>query len=402
MTLRGRWALVLAAAAYLAARAFGSKPLYPVAVGLALTVLVAWVWVRAFGGSLQLRRNLGRLDHVEGDDVRVELSLAHDSRVPLPSVSLVEKIGKLGLSETPLARGRGALRADYELRSLKRGRYPFEETRAVFEDPFGLDRMEVPVSAPGALLVYPRLVELERLFSESGAHAQDGRRLLLRRPSGFDFHSVREYEEGESLRRVHWPSTAKTGQLMVKELEDAPRDEIAVLLDADARAVVGESFEVQVRAAGSILRAHARQARRAVLVVNSTQREVQRVHSYDGDWRRALDVLAAVEPTATASASALLAEESGAAARALELTVVTAGLGDALVQRIVQRALSRRSSAVVFVDAATFNGRGAEPATKAALLRLAAAGVPIAVVRRGDDLATALGAPAHTREAAYA
>src|SRR5205085_5112222 len=111
---------------------------------------------------------------------------------------------------------------------------------------------------PGALLVYPRLARLERLFSESGARSHDGRRLLLRRHTGFELHGVREYERGESLRRVHWRSTARRGELMVKELEDAPRDEIAVLLDADRASVVGASFDAQVRAAGSILEAYVR------------------------------------------------------------------------------------------------------------------------------------------------
>ena len=50
--------------------------------------------------------------------------------------------------------------------------------------------------------------------------------------------SVREYERGESLRKVHWPTTARRGQLMVKELEDSPRDEIAVVLDADDGALL--------------------------------------------------------------------------------------------------------------------------------------------------------------------
>src|SRR5439155_4188029 len=158
------------------------------------------------------------------------------------------------------------------------------------EDPFGLDRIEQPLSAPGALLIYPRLVELDRLFSESGRLGRDGRRLLLRRPAGFDLHSVREYERGESLRKVHWRSTAKRGQLMVKELEDSPRDDVAVVLDADPAAVVGESFEVQVRAAGSILLAHARRGRRSVLIVNTPRRAEQRIQSADGDWRSALDL----------------------------------------------------------------------------------------------------------------
>ena len=151
--------------------------------------------------------------------------------------------------------------------------------------------------------VHPRLPAARRARAallRGGARTPEGRRLLLRRPSGFDLHSVREYEQGESLRRVHWPSTAKRGQLMVKELEDSPRDESAVLLDADAAAVVGEapdsSFEVAVRAAGSILQAHASRGRRAALIVNSARPTYQRVHSFDGDWHRALELLAAVEP----------------------------------------------------------------------------------------------------------
>ena len=153
---------------------------------------------------------------------------------------------------------------------------------------------------------------------------------------------MREYEQGESLRRVHWRSTARRGELMVKELEDAPRDEIAVLLDADATAVVGESFDVQVRAAGSILESYVRRGRRAVLVVNSERRDVQQVHSAAADWRRALELLAAAEPSGRGSVARLLAEHDGPAARALELAVVTARLDAGLVDRLVQRALSRR------------------------------------------------------------
>ena len=73
----------------------------------------------------------------------------------------------------------------YVLQSLPRGRYTFENVRAELMDPFGLERAVIELPAPGALLVYPRLVRIERLFSESGAHSHDGRRLLMRRPSGF-------------------------------------------------------------------------------------------------------------------------------------------------------------------------------------------------------------------------
>ena len=249
---------------------------------------------------------------------------------------LRERIGRLGEHATPLA-AHG--RASYVLAALPRGRYAFEDSRAEIEDPFGLERVEQPLSAPGALLVYPRLVELDRLFSESGARSHDGRRLLLQRPAGFDLHSVREHEQGESLRKVHWRSTAKRGQLMVKELEDSPRDEVAVVLDADPAAVAGESFDVQVRAAGSILLAHSRRGRRAVLVVNSGRHEQQRVHSGEADWRQALDLLAAAEPEEGPPLAALLADDGHVTGRALELAVVTASLPPRLVERLVERSL---------------------------------------------------------------
>ncbi len=387
MTSRGRLALALGCLTYLAAWAFGSKPLYPVALGLIAAALLARLWTRLAGRPVELRRRLPAGERFAGDDVHVRLELVAPRRLPA-NVLVQERIGKLGERETPVPRGK----ASYVLERLPRGRYAFEDTTAVIEDPLGFDRVELPLPTPGALLVYPRLVDLERLFSESGAAARDGRRLLLRRPSGFDLHSVREYQQGESLRMVHWRSTAKRGQLMVRELEDSPRDEVAVVLDADPVAVVGESFELQVRAAGSLLLAHARRGRRSVLVVNSPRREQQRIQSADGDWRAALDLLAAVEPAEGPPLAALLADEGGAAARSLELAVVTASLPARLVERLVERSLGHRDVSLVLVDSASFGAAG--PQRFPELLRLQAAGVAVAVLRRGDDLAAVLGAQA--------
>lgn len=389
LTPRGRVVLGLGFGVYIAAWAFGSKPLYPVAVGLLLVVATAWVWVRLANRPFKVTRGWGDREQLEGDDVPVDIQLRATVNVLPASATLVERVGRLGEQRHPLRRRGRRLSVRYVLARLPRGRYAFEDVRLELADPFGLENVEIPLPAPGALLVYPRLVRLDRLFSETGAHSQDGRRLLLRRHSGFELHGVREYEQGESLRRVHWRSTARRGQLMVKELEDAPRDEIAVLLDADASAVVGESFDVQVRAAGSILDSYVRRGRRVVLVVNSERRGVQQVHSAAADWRRALELLAAAEPTGRSPLGRVLREQHGPATRALELAVVTARLEPALVDILVQRALSRRSVSLVYVDPASFNGAGRRP--EPLLLRVQRAGIPVAVVRDGDDLASCLG-----------
>ena len=397
MTRRGWLTLLLGAATYVVAWLFGAKALYPVATGLVLAPLaaVAWVWLAA--GPMRLQRRAGKGVLLEGGDVWVGLDVQPESRIPAAGIAITETIARFGDQVTTLARTGTGYRGTYVLERVPRGRYVVEQARATVDDPFGLARMDVELDARGSLLVYPRLVPLDRLFSESGAHAQDGRRLLLRRPSGFDLHSVREYEQGESLRKVHWKTTARRGQLMVKELEDAPRDEIAVILDADASAVVEDSFDVQVRAAGSILRAHAAHNRRAVLAVNSATRPSVRVTSLDGDWLAALAVLAEAEADGTRPVVEMLSRESGPASRAVETVVITARLSGALATKLVQRSLAAQGISIVWVDSASFAGRPTK--VEPELLRLQAAGVAVAVVRRGDALAAVLGAAPAVRSA---
>lgn len=411
MTGRGRAVLALGVLCWIAAVVFGSPALYPVAAGLVLIVPLALAWVRITLRQPHVRRQWPYESLIEREDVAVELVLEREPGVPLPTVVAHERVGRLAEQEVELLpRGRGRYGGSYRLHDVPRGRHRFSPVRLSIEDPFGLAAAGLALEEQQALVVYPRLTELERLFCEGGAGPEHGRRLLLRRPVGFEFHSVRDYQQGESLRRVHWPSTARRGALMVKELEDSPRDEVAVLLDGDAAAAVGSppdsSFDAAVRVAGSILLAQMRRGRRCVLVLNTAGRETQAVSSDGPDWQRALELLAAAEPDARRPVAALL-ESGGPTKRALELVVVTSRIEAALVNRLLERALTRRPVALVHVEAASFadaasaGGRGRRGRPQPGLLRLQAAGVPIAVVRRGDDLAAAL-AGAGAGEVAHA
>jgi uncharacterized protein (DUF58 family) len=403
MTARGRAVLGLGIVCWIAAVVFGSRALFPVAAGLVLVVPLALAWVRITLRQPRVSRRWPHENLVERGDVRVELVLEREPGMPLPSVVAHERVGRLAEHEVELRpRGRGRHTGSYHVYDVPRGRHVFSPVRLSISDPFGLAESELALDERQALVVYPRLTELDSLFFDGGAGPEHGRRLLLRRPVGFELHSVRDYQQGESLRRIHWPSTARRGALMVKELEDSPRDEVAVLLDGDATAVVGESpdssFDTVVRVAGSILLAQLRRGRRCVLALNTTGRAMQTVSS-DGEWQRALELLAAAEPDADRPAAALLESGVSPAARSLELVVVTSRVEPALVDRLLQRALTRRAVALVHVEAGSFAGRPHRP--EPALLRLQSAGVPIAVVRQGDDLGAAL-AGVGAREIAHA
>ena len=199
---------------------------------------------------------------------------------------------------------------------------------------------------------------------------QSGGRVLLRRTAGFDLHSVREYEQGESLRKVHWRTTARRGSSWSRSSRTCPHDEVAVLLDADKAAVVGESFDVQVRAAGSILRAHVLAGHALapdgdLLAAGVVPRRVVR-RRVAGRSRGA----GAAEPTGSEPWRAFLDRDASAAGQAAELVVVTGALDAQLTDALLERALARRPTALVLVETAELRRRERRRPAIPALLRL--------------------------------
>jgi uncharacterized protein (DUF58 family) len=386
--------VALGAVALAAALATGSRVLGVVGVGFLLAGAVTWLWAWLADSPVAVQATINPAPAVEGDRVRVVLDVHRSSWVPVGSLTVRLSAERLGQHTCRLrAHGRRA-RDELELGRLPRGVFVLAQTEVVLGDLLGLVTVTPYVACEaGTVVVRPRLTALDGLFSDAGRAAGDGRRILLRRAAGFDFHSVRQYEQGESLRRVHWPSSARRGELMVKELEDTAHDGVVVVLDCDPRCAIGEpprsSFDEAVRAAGSILQAHARRGRLATLVSSGRSRALVPVRSA-ADLDGAIGHLAAAEPDALDGLPRFLAGDHSWLASG-ELVVVTAATDPAAFAQVLVLA-TRRLVSVVWIDAASFAGRPtrAEPG----LLRLAAHGVATAVVRQGDDLAAVLSARA--------
>jgi uncharacterized protein (DUF58 family) len=345
-------------------------------------------------GPVAVSFNAGGTQLTEGERVRLRIGIRRASRVPAASIVVQGVLGPHGRFDATLEGRRRRGTSTIDVGHLPRGRYPISDAKLVLGDLLGLESVVLPVDASNeTLVVYPHLVTLDTLFSDAGRFGGNGRRLLLRRPAGFDFHSVREYAQGESLRRVHWPTTARRGQLMVKELEDTPRDAVAVVLDCDPAGVSGappeSSFDAAVRAAGSVLRAYVTRGRRAVLVTTGLEAAAQPVTSLDADFTAALGVLAGAQADATHGIGRWLRGTQSPAAHAGELVVVTSNLDPGAVE-VVLGLSGRRLVSVVWVDAPSYAGRPTRAATGP--LRLAGAGIPVAAVRSGEDLRESLAA----------
>jgi uncharacterized protein (DUF58 family) len=378
---------LLAVAVLAAAWAVGATALAILGVGLALAAVLAKTWTWAVTRSLAVERLPPSAPSVEGEPLTLEVLVR--GRPWLASrIELRDRIGPLG--EHRIALGRNDAAAVVVERA-PRGRYALGPGTLLVDDPLGLSRLELPVPAVGAVLVRPRVPQLGLLFSDAGSRGDGGRRQPVRRPSGLEPHGVREYVEGEPLRAVHWATSARRGQLMVRELEDAPRDSVAVLLDVERSSIAGppgdSSLDDAVRAAAGLVRAHAARSRGAMLVIGTPAPDVHRVRTLGAEWERALDALAGVEGADGTPLASLVAPR-GQLATVAELVVVTAR-PEQVVDALVARAAGGRIPALVAVDAPTYAGRAASGSTTA-LLRLAGAGAPVAVLRHGVPLEDSL------------
>ena len=367
----GRGLLVLAGAliAYLAGWLFGTRELAALAVVLALALpLALGIVARASSRPRTLARRLPA--HVlAGGALIAELRVE-----PAPAVvvaRLVERCARLGDPTAALRRSGQVLVGTWAIDDAPRGRYRLAP-ELVLEDALGLARARVPLAATGLVRVEPALVELAAPRGAAQA-ARDGARRALASPSGDGLAGVRDHEVGESLRRVHWRTSARRGRLTVRELEEQPRTQLSVVLDA-AGAAGGDAFELAVRAAGSL----AVQAVRAGSSVwfESTGRRPTRLEVGSTSAIPALvDALCSVEPDGATPIADVLAGVPGH-----RLTVVSSDLSPGLAERVRALRARRRAIAVVAIEAGS-------PGFDDALTELVRAGAEVSVVRGVEDLA---------------
>ncbi|GAA4995945.1 DUF58 domain-containing protein [Kitasatospora paranensis] len=260
LTTRGRSFLAAGLTASLCAYVFGQDALLRVGVLLAaLPVAAALLMVRTryrvAGG-----RRLSPHRAPAGQEARVHLRLDNVSRVPTGVLLLEDKVPYV-LGPRPRfvldrVEARGHREVSYRVRSDLRGRYPLGPLQLRLSDPFGMCELHRSFAASDVLTVVPQVQVLPpvRLPGERAGHGDTSARALAL--AGDDDVIPREYRHGDDLRRVHWKSTARYGELMVRREEQPLKARAAVLLDTRETAHRGSgpasSFEWAVGCAASV------------------------------------------------------------------------------------------------------------------------------------------------------
>jgi uncharacterized protein (DUF58 family) len=272
--------------AVLLAVAVGSGGLWAAGTILAV-IVIGTLWptltVRGIRGQL----GFGRRRVCEGELVRVSLSLTN--RWPWPAWGLTCRGGLPGSAAAACGSlpAAGTAAFDWSFTPARRGRYPQGTPLLATAFPFGIRNASRPIDAgktsPGRgknprwphgmdaaapllhseLIVWPRTVPLTSLLDVAETRPSDERFTDARCGDAGDVLGTRPFQNGDSLRRIHWPQTARTGALVVCERQAPASSAVRIVFDSDPalhEPLAGDSsLDWSIRIAASIAVAYHRE-----------------------------------------------------------------------------------------------------------------------------------------------
>jgi len=295
-----------------------------------------------------------------GDKLRVTYTMRNTGRVPKPWLEVHNPTTLPGgLPGRALVLG-GRQERSWLVRTplVRRGHFRIEPLQIRAGDPFGFFEASATVGQGVTLVVYPRIDALPmwRLppANIEGAHASP-ERTLQTTPLAT---TVRPYAPGDSMNRIHWRTTARFGEIQVKEFDLEQTADAWIFLDLDAGYELGSgdasTTEVAVRAAASIADKAIGENRAVGLTVNGHRTTVLPADRGARQRLKILQLLAAVEADGRTPFSEALVSGMNRIRRGMTAIVITASQDPSFVRPLATLRSRGISSVVVLLDAAAF------------------------------------------------
>jgi uncharacterized protein (DUF58 family) len=335
--------------------------------GLQFLFYLVYLSILVIGGSYIITR-LGLADleagyavnqltgHV-GDKLQITYTLRNTSRVPKPWLEIHNPTTLPGgLPGRAIALGSRAERS-WLVRAalLRRGHFRVEPLQIRTGDPFGFFEASASVGQGVAVVVYPRVEKLPlwRLPAASieGSHSAPERTLQTSPLAA----AVRPYAPGDAFNRIHWKSTARHGEIQVKEFELEQTADAWIFLDLE-RSVQGgrgdeSTVEVAVRAAASIAAKALLENRAVGLTVNGHRQAMVPVDRGSRQHLKIMQLLAAVDGDGATPLVECLVNSAGRLRRGMTAIVITPSTDPAWVRPIAALRSRGIGTVVVTLDA---------------------------------------------------
>ncbi|WP_410613614.1 DUF58 domain-containing protein [Amycolatopsis sp. lyj-109] len=389
LTTRGRCLLAAGIAAAVCSFVLNERDLLRVAVFVVALPLLVAAFISATRLRIGATRALRPQRVAVGGNGEVQLELWRSGRLPAGEILLEDGVPyalgsrpRFVVERLPHDR-RVALR--YPLQPVLRGIQQVGPLRATITDPFGLCEFERELIGHSRLVVVPRVVALWGLPSGAGIGVGDDGTVRLHAGQGEADVIVRQYRQGDDLRKVHWRSTARRDEIMVRVEERPWRGGTTVLLDHRAAAHHGSgpaaSLEWAVSFAASAA-LHLRRSGHRVRLVSEHGVTLADTPGDGGDHydHVVLDALAALQPAHQRDITL-----AGDPAGGQELIAVLGTVSTEAVHELTQYRPRGIRSLAVLLDTPTWSAGVSAPEQRAAatedsasLLRAAGWGVIVA------------------------
>lgn len=207
-----------------------------------------------FGGN-NYEVEMGLLDEhvVAGEPLTATVTVTNTSKhFTLPGILEIPIGDKIAQAAVPLLGGGAVHEQELAIPAHKRGLINIGPIRSVRTDPLGLLHRDLEWTDNHELYVHPKTAILP-ITARGFMRDLEGTPSAQLVTDDISFHAIREYMPGDSPRNIHWKTTAKTGNLMVRQFEETRKSTVGVLLSlAEAEYLDEEEFEVAVSAAASL------------------------------------------------------------------------------------------------------------------------------------------------------
>lgn len=356
-----------------------------------------WAWLNLRGIDLKVTRDANRGQ--VGGYLAGQVSIVNHTRMPKSWLEVAEATGP-----SADASGRGLALVREQVRSwrirtylAKRGVYRSGIVKLVSQDPFGLFRLRRDFVDPNPYIVFPAVEALPDLDARFAGLPSDSRATKHWEQITTDVSSIRPYVEGDSMRRIHWPYTARMNELMVKEFDMGLSAEAWVLLDMHHLSHYGielddvnNTEELAVTVAASIVNRLMDQSMPVGLAANGDQEHIFRPDSSPEQRGRLMETLSGVRALGQVTLQEFIYGVRSHLNQFNALTVVTASVETQWVASLTHLRRQGIEVSVVLVDRSSF---GSPTNMSVPIEELSANLIPVYMVRRGDNLNDALLAP---------
>lgn len=376
-----------------------------------LTISYLWAWfsVRWIGINRKTRTRRAQVGRTLEESFVVR-NLSYIPKLWLEVRDHSDLPGHRASHVVPLMSGRTSYRWSVETPCRTRGEFRLGPMTLSSGDPFGLFNSPRWLAATSRVIVYPATIHLNKfelpLGTISGGEAQRQRSHYITTNAA----GVRNYVPGDSFNRIHWRTSARKGELIVKEFEIDPLVDIWLFVDFSSFSLVEDpsverigqtgpvipsgtgipasTEEYSVVIAASLAQYFINLERAVGFAAYTPNREIHQPERGNRQITHIFESLAVARSLSTHSLKEMLTLETPYFTRGTTLIIVTASLDPAWV--VEAQILSRRGirPMCILIDPFSFGGGQRVDEMQA---RLQLAKIPTIIVRRGDDLTAVLG-----------